>query len=97
MAGQPLFDWTINLGHVITILAFLGGGYAFVIAMRNELSSLSKRVVAAEDKLTKLVEILVAQGKQEVRLDSMDQRLNLHGQRLDRALERFEDYVDTKK
>lgn len=91
---HQIFDWTINLGHVLTVLTLLGGGYAFIVAMRNQLSSLSNRVLLTEAQLIKVVEVLIEQGRQEVRLDAMDQRLNLQGTRFDRGMDRVEIFMD---
>jgi len=94
LAQNLTFDWTINLGHILTVLSAVAGGYAFMVALRNKLEDLSVRVLKTEEQLVELVKVLIAQGKHETRMDAFDHRFNLQGERLDNALRRLDAYVD---
>lgn len=63
-----MFDLTINLGHILNILALLLGGGILAGTLRTRLS-----IVEAEMK--KVSEILIDVARQDVRLDFIDKRL----------------------
>jgi hypothetical protein len=41
---RPVFDWTINLGHILTFVGFVGTGFV-------AFQSLDKRLVVVEQQL----------------------------------------------
>lgn len=49
-----------------------------------------------EGELKKLVEILVNQGRQEERMNSLDSRMLVQGKRLDETIERFNRVADRR-
>ena len=66
--------WTINFGHFLTILVLGAGGLGFVYTMRGRLDALSERMGGAESELRKLVDVLIAQGRHDERLNAADMR-----------------------
>lgn len=89
--------WQFNIGNLLTILSFLGGGMLFVASTRQQLFSLSERSTEMESELKKLVEILVNQGRQDERLLAMDQRMLAEGKRLDDFQERFNKFTNHQR
>jgi hypothetical protein len=76
MGGNAVsFDWQINLGNLLTILAFIIGGLGFVWTMRSQIDSLAGRAGAMEAELKKLGDILINQGVQNERMNALDYRL----------------------
>ena len=76
-------DWTLNLGHLLTIGGFLFGGLMFMLTIRNDVNSIKtsegtvvQRLEIVERDLAKITDVLVSLARQ-------DERLNSHGRRLD--------------
>lgn len=65
--------------------------------MRNKIDAMSGRLAILEEKLEKLIEVLVQQGRHEERMAAMDQRLVNQGVRLDDIIKRFNDMMDARK
>lgn len=89
--------WQFNVGNLLTILSFLGGGALFIASTRQQLFSLSERSTAMESELKKLVEVLINQGRQDERLLAMDQRMLAEGKRLDDFQERFNKFTNHQR
>lgn len=70
-----IFDATVNLGQVLTLVSILGGGLAVVITLRADMRALVQRVTNIEHAVERQTEILVQINRQEVRLDSQEKRL----------------------
>lgn len=69
-----MFDWTINVGNVLTIASFIGGGIWFIMVMRGAIDRLSLRLQYVEasnedqkEEIKKLAQILVTLGRYEER------------------------------
>lgn len=87
-----MFDWTINLGHILTILALIGAVVVPAITIKNRVDAISVRIHSLDEEMKKLVDILVQQGRQEERMDGMDGRMLAQGMRIDdliRKVDRF--------
>jgi len=89
-----LFDWTINLGHVLTMASFIIVGTGIVYTMRSRIEGMSSRLGALELDIKSLITILIQQGKHEERMTAMDARLANQGVRLDDIIRRFNDKLD---
>lgn len=89
-----MFDWTVNLGHVFTIVSFLLVSMGFVYAMRGKIDGMSSRLKLLESDIKSLITILIQQGKHEERMTAMDARLINQGMRLDDITRRFNDKLD---
>jgi hypothetical protein len=77
-----MFDPTISLGSILTIVGFLAGGWAFVLAMRSridvltvEIQMLKDKSVQQGDQLIEFAKALVLLARQEERLTAMDRRV----------------------
>ncbi len=84
-----MFDWSIGLGNILTIVVLGAGGIGFVYTLRGRVDGLSARILLMEKELTKMVEVLVQQGRHDERMAAMDLRLAAQGQRLDDLTRRF--------
>jgi len=80
----------INLGNVLTIIAFIVGGLAFVYTLRSDIEVHAQRIQMIADrfgivevKMERLSEVVVALARQEERLLAMDQRMLAQGARID--------------
>lgn len=76
-------DWTINLGNILTICGFFGGGLAFAFAIRLDVQSLklqetttADRIEALERDMHRLAEVLIAVAVQDERLNSHSDRIH---------------------
>lgn len=65
----------INLGHLLTIVAFVMSGVGFVWTMKKELAIMTQRVTNVEENMKKLSDVLVVIARQDGRLNMMDQQL----------------------
>lgn len=89
-----LFDWSINLGHILTILSFVIVGSGVLYSMRERMESMANRLHTLEEDIKTLITILIQQGKQEERMTAMDARVANQGARLDDITRRFNDKTD---
>lgn len=101
--GGIVFDFTVNLGNILTIMAFLGGGIYFVIVMRNKVDVVSKDTADLKEEtkmmgqeLKKLTEVLIVQGRQDERITAMDQRMVNQGKRIDDTVRRLNTFLDMR-
>jgi hypothetical protein len=83
-----VFDYSINLGHLMTMLSLMSGGIWFIASFRADIRVVVQRLgqfdaelkefkAALEklsDGLNKVAEILVKIARQEERLDAVDAR-----------------------
>ena len=89
-----MLDLTINLGNLLSIIVFVGGGIIFVTRVQGKVDALAIQVLSMEEEMKKLVEVLIQQGRHEERLAAMDQRMMAQGSRLDALLERVNRYIN---
>jgi len=78
-------DWSLNLGHLLTIFGFVIGGLTFAMTIRGDVTSLkvteennkaalATRLEVVERDMRRITEVLVE-------LAAQDERLNSHSQR----------------
>jgi hypothetical protein len=97
LTGLPfVFDWSVNLGHLLTIIVLGSGGVGFVYTIRGRVDGLSERMLALESETQKLIDVLVEQGRHDERLTAMDTRVAAQGRRLDETIERLNRILDQK-
>lgn len=89
-----MFDWSINVGHILTIISFLFLSAGFVYTLRGKIDGVTSRLLLLEGDIKSLITILIQQGKHEERMTSMDARIANQGLRLDDLTKRFNDKVD---
>jgi len=70
-----LFEPTVRVGDVLTLLALVVGGFGFLWAMRSDLRMLSKDVRLHSEKIEKLEAIVTKQAVQDQRLNDLDRRI----------------------
>ena len=70
-----IFDTTISIGNIITILAFLFGGAMLIGRTKANVNILSERLQSVEKEIHKLTEVLVTLGRQDERLTAIDKRV----------------------
>ena len=80
------FDWTISLGNLLTVLGFGGSGVIFVMMMRGDMMVLGQRVSSVEDALKELAKASYAVARQEARIETLDERVNVISRRLDETI-----------
>ncbi len=91
-----MIDWSINFGHFLTIIVLGSGGIGFVYTMRGRIDALGERLGSAENELRKLVELQVAQGRHDERINAMDARMIAQGQRIDENIARVNRLIDER-
>ena len=69
------FNPTVDISSLITFFGFVIGGLSVVVTLRSEVRTLSGRILMMERELAKMAEILVAIGRQDERLNSLEMRL----------------------
>lgn len=92
-----LFDWTVSIGNLLALGGFLISGIGFVYTMRGRLDGLSERLLELEREFQKLLDVLIAQGRQEERLIAIDQRVLTQGQRIDDLIRRVNQHLDDRE
>ena len=102
-----MFDLTINLGNILTIAAFLGGGVYFILTMRSKIDAQSMKMENMERDFTqmsaetqhevrKITEVIVLQGRHDERITALSMSQINQGQRLDDTIRRMNMYLDMK-
>ena len=74
--GKPLFDPTINYGHVLTAVSFIIAGSGAYYGIRAELGSMDLRVAKIELTLQQLANVLVLTARQDERLIAIERRVD---------------------
>lgn len=74
--GKPLFDPTINYGHVLTALSFIVAGTGAYYGIRAELGSMDLRVAKIELTLQQLANVLVITARQDERTIAIERRVD---------------------
>ncbi len=81
-----IFDWTISLGNILTIVGFVGAGVSFVLFMRSDILVLANRVSNLEGATRELVQANLAFAEQKGRMETLDDRMNNLSSRVDMLL-----------
>ena len=74
--SKPLFDPTINYGHVLTALSIIIAGTGAYYGMSVELHNVDQRVAKIETTLQQLANAVVATARQDERLITIERRLD---------------------
>ena len=74
--SRPVFDPTINYGHVLTAVSFIIAGSGAYYGIRAELGSMDLRVVKIELTLQQLANVLVLTARQDERLIAIERRVD---------------------
>ncbi|KAB2875760.1 MAG: hypothetical protein K8H87_02840 [Pseudorhodoplanes sp.] len=73
---KPLFDPTINYGHILTAVSFIVAGTAAFFGMKVELQNLDQRVAKIEATLQQLANVVVQTARQDERLNAIERRVD---------------------
>jgi hypothetical protein len=73
---KPLFDPTINYGHVLTAVSFIIAGTAAFFGTKVELQNLDQRGTKIEATLRQLANVVVLTARQDKQLNAIERRLN---------------------
>ncbi len=78
-----MIDWTVNVGHLITVFTMLGGVMAIfwglrsdVRILRNDFKHIEKRQDSLDSALKQLGTILAQLASQNTRLDLMQKQMD---------------------
>lgn len=74
--GKPVFDPTINYGHVLTAVSFILAGVGAYYGMRAEMSSMDLRVAKIEITLQQLANVIVLTARQDERIVAIERRID---------------------
>jgi hypothetical protein len=74
--GKPVFDPTVNYGHVLTAVSFILAGIGAYYGMRAEMSSMDLRVAKIEITLQQLANVVVLSARQDERLIAIERRVD---------------------
>ncbi len=74
--SKPVFDPTINYGHVLTVTSFILAGAGAYYGMRAELQGVDQRVAKIENTLQQLANVLVLTARQDERLIAIERRVD---------------------
>jgi hypothetical protein len=70
------FDWTVNLGHILTVVGIAGGIASVVYALRSDVKQLKIELTPIKEDLKQLVNVLIQIGRQDEQIKSMTHRIN---------------------
>ena len=70
------FDWTINVGHLITAGGLVIGACGIIWALRSDVKVLATRIGSIELQILKVADVLVHIGRQDERLKGHERRLD---------------------
>ena len=97
-----MFDLTISLGNLLTIVAFIGGGIGFAYSIKSDtkITDLKYTMIAAnmEDfkiEIKKLAAVVTQQALDSKRMDYIEERQMSQGKRLDETEKRLNLYSDS--
>src|SRR4051794_32802259 len=74
--SKPLFDPTINYGHVLTALSIVIAGTGAYYGMSVELHNVDQRVAKIEATLQQLANVVVLTARQDERLIAIERRFD---------------------
>lgn len=70
------FDPSVNIGQILEIVSFVGGGMAAFVMMRSDIKVLGGRMEKVETQMQKQTDILIVAAKQDIRLGELERRMN---------------------
>ena len=80
-----MFDLSISLGNLMTIVSFIIGGVSFVYAIKSDTRVLATRLGNLEEDVKKMSDVLVELAKTDGRMNLIEDRIFAQGKRLDEA------------
>lgn len=96
-------DMTVSLGNILTIVSMIVAVISFAFILRSQIKEVAlEQLDLKEDTkdikkdLTKITEILIAQGRLDERVTAMDQRMVHQGKRIDDTVRRINAFLDMR-
>jgi len=94
---MPLVEWTVSVGNIATVIAFLAGGAAFLFSMKADMRVFVERfavidmqinevkddVKEVKHELSAVSKAMIQVAVQSTRLDSMSERIATIDRRYD--------------
>ena len=97
-----MFDFTVSLGNLLTILSILAGGIGFAYSIKSDtkITDLKYTIISAniddfKVEMKKLTEVVTQQALQNKRMDYIEERQMSQGKRLDEAEKRMNLYANS--
>ncbi len=97
-----MFDLTINLGNLLTLVAFIAGAIALAYSIKSDMkvADLKYTIITAtmddfKIEIKNLTKVVTEQALQSKRMDYLEERQTSQGQRLDEAAKRINLYADS--
>lgn len=88
-----IFDWTINVGNIIQLFAFIGGGLWLFFSMRSDIQMLRLDFKHIEEKQLVLNEAFTQLGRVLTQVAVQDTRINMIEKNVD-ELRHGKGYID---
>lgn len=89
-----LFETTISLGNLLTILSFFVVGVIFVVTTRKDVEAVKDNIDRMQKEIEKLNTVLGKMADQGGRIDRVEDRQLAQGRRLDDVLSRVNQIID---
>lgn len=69
-------DYTITIGNIVEIAAIVGGGFLFLLSLKNTVGNLKEDVVGMQDEIKKIGQVLIQMAVTTTRLDNHDREIS---------------------
>lgn len=99
-----MFDPTINVGSILTVLAMIAGIIVYITSGKSDMKVLSIQLLALDAQMEdfklaikKLTDITVEQARQDGRISNVETRMLMEGQRIDSMESTFREYLLVRK
>lgn len=85
-----IFDWTVSLGNVLTMIGFVAGSMIMVLSMKSDIRILDRRMSETEKDVDKISTAIIETARQSMWLKNLDERVTEMGRRVARLENRGE-------
>lgn len=68
-----MIDYTITIGNLIEVGAFVGGGFVALISMRGTVNTLKNDVIDMKTEIKKVGDVLIKMAVTDTRLSNVEQ------------------------
>ena len=69
-------DYTITIGNIVEIAAIVGGGFLFLLSLKNTVGNLKEDVVGLQNEIEKIGQVLIQMAVTTTRLDNHDREIS---------------------
>lgn len=71
-----VIDYTITIGNIVEIAAIVGGGFLFLLSLKNTVGNLKEDVVGLQNEIEKIGQVLIQMAVTTTRLDNHDREIS---------------------